>query len=146
MLYVFATKSLRKRLTCIFFNSIICSWMLVLLHVNGNMYIIFKLFHQNFTCPVTSLWQKTRVIWFLTQTCWYISNWICQKVPAEMVKTSQFCCRHKIQKATHPTPGGLVTELPISHPLHTVAPLCLVIKSKLSIRPSLAQEKIAKAP
>ena len=73
-----------------------------------------------------------------------ISDWICQKVPAEMVKTNQFCCCHKVQKATHPTPGVLVTELPISHPLQTVGPLWLVIKSKLSIRPSLAQEKIAK--
>ena len=26
-----------------------------------------------------------------------ISDWICQKVPAEIVKTSQFCCPHKVQ-------------------------------------------------
>ena len=33
-----------------------------------------------------------------------ISNWICQKVPVEMVKASQFCYRHKVQKVTLPTP------------------------------------------
>ena len=31
-----------------------------------------------------------------------ISNWICQKVPAEIVKTSKFCCRHKEQKPNSP--------------------------------------------
>ena len=28
----------------------------------------------------------------------YISHWICQKVPAESVRTSQFCYRHKLQE------------------------------------------------
>ena len=27
-----------------------------------------------------------------------LSNWICQKVPEEIVKPSQFCCRHKVKK------------------------------------------------
>ena len=32
----------------------------------------------------------------------YISNWICQKVPAEIVKTSKFCYRHKVQEPPSP--------------------------------------------
>ena len=40
----------------------------------------------------------------ILETNLQISNWICQKVAAEIVKTSQFCCRHKVQKATLPTP------------------------------------------
>ena len=28
----------------------------------------------------------------------HISNWICQKVAEEIVKPSQFCCRHKVKK------------------------------------------------
>ena len=34
----------------------------------------------------------------------YISNWICQKVAAGIVKTSQFCCHHEVQKVTLPSP------------------------------------------
>ena len=29
---------------------------------------------------------------------YFISNWIRQKVPVEVVKPSQFCCRHKVLK------------------------------------------------
>ena len=54
----------------------------------------------------------------------YISNGICQKVPAEILKTSKFCCRHKVQKATLPTPVlKSHSQLRITHSLHTVGSL-----------------------
>ena len=50
----------------------------------------------------------------------YISNWICQKVPAEIVKTSQFRCCHKVKKSYPPHPCALIRQLPITTPRHTV--------------------------
>ena len=31
-----------------------------------------------------------------------ISDWICQNMPAEILKTSKFCCRHRVQKPPCP--------------------------------------------
>ena len=45
----------------------------------------------------------------------YLTNWICQKVPAEMVKTSQFCCRDKVQKATLHLGLTVANQPPTAH-------------------------------
>ena len=57
--------------------------------------------------------------------CTCISNWICQKVAAEIVKTSKFCCRHKEQKATLPTP------VPWSHSCQSATHCTLWVHSNL---------------
>ena len=50
------------------------------------------------------------------------SNWICQKLAAEIVKTSKYLLPSQSTKATLPTPV-LWSQLPITHPLHTVGSL-----------------------
>ena len=45
----------------------------------------------------------------------YISNWICQKVAAEIVKTSQFCCRHKLKEKL-PSPPLCFGQTTANHP------------------------------
>ena len=40
---------------------------------------------------------RDELVVYLSFSSIYISNWICQKVAAQIVKTSQFCCRHKLK-------------------------------------------------
>ena len=74
----------------------------------------------------------------------HISNWICQKVPAEIVKTCKFCCRHKVQMP--PSPPLCFGHTTANHPPTAHCGFTLISDQKQTIIQAYTRlGKIAKA-